>query len=273
MLNNKHTTGASILPPLFSFLLTPKRRRAPKSTAMASNVVVSFSIFLLIFICSSPISTADSNQSMVPMACSRIKKCDASLYHVNRGQQAETEIAAAYSVNPSQILPVPRKGVQDYLITVPCSCESADGVSGTAYFYDTSFRVRIGDSLIDVSNQNYSGQVWIFGDPLIFAGEELGVKLLCGCIEDESKIVVTYTVQSHDTLSQIASLLWADASEIHNLNANLIQDPALIVPGWVLFVPMYKTAFQSTKGYFLLIIVFFFFLFNTKHTFFLIAQN
>ena len=238
---------ALILPPLLSFFLTAKRR-TPKSTAMVSNAVVSHSIFLLIFFCSSAISIPDSNQTMFPMTCSTIMKCDASLYHINNGQQTKSEIAAAYSVNPWQIQPIQRGGVQDYLITVPCSCESADGVSGTAYFHDTSFRVGTGDFLSDVSNRNYSGQVWIFGDPLLVAGEEFGVKLLCGCVEDESKIVVSYTVQSRDTLSQIASLLRADATEIHNLNAKLIEDPALIVPNWVLFVPMFKNAYQNTKG-------------------------
>ncbi|XP_050946838.1 lysM domain receptor-like kinase 3 [Cucumis melo] len=182
------------------------------------------------------------------MTCSRIKKCDASFYHVNKELQGEIEIAAAYSVNPSQLLPLRHKGVEDYLITAPCSCETADGVSGTAYFHDTSFRVGIGDTLSGVSNRNYSGQVWIFGDPLLDAGDVTGVKLLCGCIEDESKIVVTYTVQLHDTLSQIASSLWADADEIHSMNSKLIQDPELIVPGWILFVPMYKNAYQTTKG-------------------------
>ncbi|TYK15633.1 lysM domain receptor-like kinase 3 [Cucumis melo var. makuwa] len=221
---------------------------------MASNAVVSSSIFLLIFICSSTIichpaaAASESNQTMYPMTCSRIKKCDASFYHVNKELQGEIEIAAAYSVNPSQLLPLRHKGVEDYLITAPCSCETADGVSGTAYFHDTSFRVGIGDTLSSVSNRNYSGQVWIFGDPLLDAGDVTGVKLLCGCIEDESKIVVTYTVQLHDTLSQIASSLWADADEIHSMNSKLIQDPELIVPGWVLFVPMYKNAYQTTKG-------------------------
>ncbi|KAG6601525.1 LysM domain receptor-like kinase 3, partial [Cucurbita argyrosperma subsp. sororia] len=215
---------------------------------MVSNAVVSHFIFLLIFFCSSAISIPDSNQTMFPMTCSTIMKCEASLYHINNGQQTKSEIAAAYAVNPWQIQPIRRGGVQDYLITVPCSCESADGVSGTAYFHDTSFRVGTGDFLSDVSNRNYSGQVWIFGDPLLVDGEEFGVKLLCGCVEDESKIVVSYTVQSRDTLSQIASLLRADATEIHNLNAKLIEDPALIVPNWVLFVPMFKNAYQNTKG-------------------------
>lgn len=219
---------------------------------MASNVVVSYSLFLVIlFACSSSISVAGagaSNQTMIPMACSSIKKCDASLYHVNGGLQSAREISTAYAVAPSQIQPIGRVGVQDYLITVPCSCESADGVFGTAYFHDTSFRVGAGESLSDVSNQNYSGQIWIFGDPVLVTGDEFGVKLLCGCVEDESKIVVTYTVQSHDTLSQIASLLSSDENEIHNLNRHLVEDPSFIQANWVLFVPMPKNAYQTTEG-------------------------
>lgn len=217
---------------------------------MASNVVVSwYSIFLLIFTCSSAISGAASNETMFPMACnSNIKKlCDASLYHVTSGLQAEREIAAAYTVNPSQMKPINRGGVQDYLITAPCACESAEGAFGTAYFHDTSFRVEPGNSLNDVSNQNYSGQAWISGDPVLLPGQEFGVKLLCGCVEDESKIVVTYTVQPDDTLSQIAKLLSADESEIQNLNGNLIRSPDFIKASWVLFVPMPKNE-RDAKG-------------------------
>jgi nucleoid-associated protein YgaU len=50
----------------------------------------------------------------------------------------------------------------------------------------------------------------------------------------------SYTVKSGDTLSGIAKELYGDASQwkkIHSANADLIQNPDKIQPGWTLQIP------------------------------------
>jgi nucleoid-associated protein YgaU len=51
---------------------------------------------------------------------------------------------------------------------------------------------------------------------------------------------VTYTVKSGDSLSKIAKKHYGDASKwklIHEANRDLIKNPDLIHPGWVLKIP------------------------------------
>lgn len=64
--------------------------------------------------------------------------------------------------------------------------------------------------------------------------------LLCGCVEDDSQIMVTYTVEQSDTLVDIATLLSATISEIESYNKILTQNPGFLDVGWVLFVPVEK---------------------------------
>ncbi|KAA8542264.1 hypothetical protein F0562_023600 [Nyssa sinensis] len=81
----------------------------------------------------------------------------------------------------------------------------------------------------------------------LFAGNTVTMHLVCGCAERESQVVVTYTVQEDDTLSEIAELLSAKVSGIENLNGRLAQNPDFINVGWVLFVPMEKREIQAPK--------------------------
>jgi LysM repeat protein len=50
--------------------------------------------------------------------------------------------------------------------------------------------------------------------------------------------VVTYTVQQHDTLSDISTRLSSTVGGIQSMNINLIKNPSSINVDWVLFVPM-----------------------------------
>lgn len=53
------------------------------------------------------------------------------------------------------------------------------------------------------------------------AGDQVEMELLCGCVEDDSQIMVTYTVGQSDTLADIATLLSATISEIESYNKKL----------------------------------------------------
>ncbi|KAH6809600.1 hypothetical protein C2S51_027383 [Perilla frutescens var. frutescens] len=167
----------------------------------------------------------------------KIQSCNALLYQHN-GYQVD-EIAPLYSVNESEIKPIPYADRQDYLVSVNCSCQNVNGTRG--YFYDVVYEPRQNDIFYEVSNQNFSGQVWSIGvDTNLTAGKNKTLHLLCGCVDKDSQIVVTYTVQPTDTLSSIAALLSAEVDGTENLNTNLKSNPSFIQPGWILYVPMEK---------------------------------
>ncbi|KAF3437490.1 hypothetical protein FNV43_RR20243 [Rhamnella rubrinervis] len=182
-----------------------------------------------------------------PLSCSgKIQICKSDLYHISRGLQVE-QIAFFYSVNTSEIKPILHGTKQDYLVSVPCTCKNINGTQG--YFYDTIYKVEPGDIYANVVRQFYSRQAWkIAGeDEPFIAGNITTMHLLCGFVETESQKVVTYTVQEHDTLSQIAHLLSANWSEIEMLNGELTQNPSFIDVGWVLFVPTEMRRIQVQK--------------------------
>lgn len=220
------------------------------NTAMATHDPLPYLLLPLLTILFSGVS-ADSNvfiksSLMIPFSCSaQVKTCNASLYHINYGTLTEAQIAALYSVNVSQLNPIMYGDKQDYLITVPCSCNSISGTTG--YFYDTSYRVKPGDSFEDVSTQIYSGQAMKVGVELFVPDTDFTMHLLCGCVESDSQAVVTYTVPAHDTVSSIATLLSAKVENVMSMNRNLTQNSAFIDLGWVLFVPMEKNGIETPK--------------------------
>lgn len=123
-----------------------------------------------------------------------IRTCTALLYHINQSL-SEEQIASFYSVNSSQIKPIFHGDQKDYMITVDCSCKDVNGSRG--YFYDTTYKVEPNDTFVDVSAKIYSGQAWkVEGEEKKFiAGEVFPIHLICGCVETDTQIVVTYTVQ------------------------------------------------------------------------------
>ncbi|XP_016647040.1 PREDICTED: lysM domain receptor-like kinase 3 [Prunus mume] len=182
-----------------------------------------------------------------PLSCSaEIMTCNASLYHINISLNKE-QIASFYSVFPSEVNPIKHNSKQDYLVSVPCSCKNISGTVG--YFYDTTYKVKPSDTFYDVSNQIYSGQPLSVKEelPKFVPEANFPIHLPCGCVESDSQIVVTYTVQEHDTLSDIGTLLSAKLENIENMNKNMTEKPSFIVVGWVLFVPMEKNGLKTSK--------------------------
>ncbi|XP_024197374.1 lysM domain receptor-like kinase 3 [Rosa chinensis] len=184
---------------------------------------------------------------IVPFQCSAatIARCNASLYHINSGFQKE-EIASFYSVNPSQVNPIKYHNKDDHLISVPCSCKSIFNTTG--YFYDTIYKVKPSDTFDDVSNNIYSGQVLSVIEERkhnFTIGADFPIHLPCGCVDSDSQIVVTYTVQDKDTLTDIATLLSAKIENIESMNKNQVENPSYIQPGWVLFVPSEKNGLKK----------------------------
>ncbi|KAL8208250.1 hypothetical protein R6Q57_007662 [Mikania cordata] len=206
--------------------------------------------FLLVIITSSSIHVILSipqNQSHeYPLACSKDSKpCNSILYQHN--DLTANNISLLYSVDISHIQTVSLGDEQDHLVTVHCSCQNVNNT--IAYFYDTLYSVKQNDTFFNVSDQFYSGQAWAIGDEgtNFKANTNATMHLLCGCSDHDSQVMVTYTVEPHDTLSDIASRLSAEVSEIESTNSGLIRKSGFIDAGWVLFVPMYKNGVPSLK--------------------------
>ncbi|KAH0669104.1 hypothetical protein KY285_023262 [Solanum tuberosum] len=177
-----------------------------------------------------------------PFPCSnQIKTCSSLLYQHN--DLNKDQIATFYSVNKSQIEPIGHlRGKQDYLVTVPCTCKNVNGTIG--YFYDTLYTLQPGDTFPNVSLQIYSGEAWKVGgeEKSYVVGDEVTFHLVCGCGEkDDSKPIVTYTVQEFDSLSSIVDLLSSKVGDIEKLNPYLGQRPQLLDVGWLLYVPMERS--------------------------------
>ncbi|CAH1414936.1 unnamed protein product [Lactuca virosa] len=197
------------------------------------------SIFLLVILCTHMLMILTHSQNPpneIPFTCiPQSTPCKSILYQHN--QLTESNISSLYSVDISQIQNITHGDQQHHLVTVPCSCKNINNT--VAYFYDTVYSVKLGEILSDVSDEFYSGQAWDQGTKFK-ANTNATMHILCGCTETDSQIMVTYTVEEKDTLSDIANLLSAEVDEIENVNKVLLQKPGFIKVGWVLFVPMYK---------------------------------
>ncbi|KAI3820745.1 hypothetical protein L1987_08293 [Smallanthus sonchifolius] len=190
-----------------------------------------------------PLNVVMKSTLMYPLTCSDYTHtCDSYLYHISKGHKLE-EIASFYSVNTSRITPIEHNSNLDYLVSIRCACEK-DNNSNAYYLYDSVYKRKPGESVGYISDEYYSGQVWyVSGED----EEQLTVHLVCGCLENEAQEVVTYTIQSQDTLIGISGLLSAKESEVENLNKVLTKDPNYIDIGWVLFVPQEKNKIRASK--------------------------
>ncbi|KAI3728334.1 hypothetical protein L6452_16968 [Arctium lappa] len=214
------------------FVLTKNIK--PQSMASQNRVFL-----LLVFFIHGILALPTSQTTEIPFSCFKLSNpCNSILYQHNG--LTETNISSLYSVDISQIQTIGNGDNQDRLITVPCSCQNVNNT--VAYFYDVIYSVKPGDTFLNVSDQLYSGQAWEIGDEGgdFKANKSVELHLLCGCTETDSQIMVTYTVQQSDTLIDIANRLSAEVGEIQSVNNVLLGEPRFILPGWVLFVPMYK---------------------------------
>ncbi|OWM76100.1 hypothetical protein CDL15_Pgr009746 [Punica granatum] len=175
----------------------------------------------------SPANTTD----MYAFCSDKIQSCNASLYYSSNGLSTD-EIASLYSVKLSQISNFTHQNKQDYLIQVPCSCQTVDGIKG--YFYNTSYTILDGDTFYNVSSKKYNGQAYEEGDEqkIFNVNAVVTIYLMCGCIKNDDQEVVTYTVQPSDTLLTIASMLSSVMSNIQSLSRilNFNEDQNFILP-------------------------------------------
>ncbi|XP_047322822.1 lysM domain receptor-like kinase 3 isoform X2 [Impatiens glandulifera] len=193
------------------------------------------------------------NQTSYPLSCSnRTQTCSSLLYHQFNGL-TQQQLSSYYSVDPSHIYRNDQQQQQqDWLVSVSCSCNEINGSLGTTvgFIYGTVYRVQPSDTFGDVSNKKYSGQALeVGGENTTFSpGNNVTVPLLCGCVDSSSQIiVVTYTAQPHDTLSDIARRFSARVDGILKLN-KILNNSDFVDVGWVLFVPMEKNGISPPKS-------------------------
>ncbi|URD83284.1 LysM domain [Musa troglodytarum] len=186
-------------------------------------------IFLLL-----PHGEADV-QAVSPMECpkpSPVPECSAFLYVVPRGHNA-SDTAARYSADASLVEPIRRpSGATDFLVAVPCACVTAG--NATALFHDTVYPVQPHDTASGVTDVVFSGLAWQVPED-ITDFVSITVRLPCGC---SATSVVSYAVQSGDTLTSISHLLDSDVEAIKAMNPELMANPDYLNPGQLLFVPM-----------------------------------
>ncbi|XP_031124374.1 lysM domain receptor-like kinase 3 [Ipomoea triloba] len=207
---------------------------------MASSQIFFIPLLVLVLPLASTLPVQISR--IYPFSCSNLNKTCSSILYQHNELQVE-KIANLYSVNKSQIKNITYHNNvnderEDELVTVPCTCKDVNGTQ--AYFYETVYQLELNETFESVSTGKFSGQVWKVGgeENSYKAGENVTLSLLCGCVEKESQIVVTYTVQPKDTLSSISALLTAQIGEIESLNPYLKATPNLIDVGWLIYVPL-----------------------------------
>ncbi|RRT44953.1 hypothetical protein B296_00029214 [Ensete ventricosum] len=174
-------------------------------------------------------------QVVNPMECpkpSPVPACSAFLYVVPRGHNA-SDTAARYSADASLVEPIRRpSGATDFLVAVPCACDAAG--NATALFHDTVYPVQPHDTATGITYVVFSGLAWRVPEN-ITEFVTITVRLPCGC---SAASVVSYAVQSGDTLTSISDLLDSDVEAITAMNPELTPNPDYLNPGQLLFVPM-----------------------------------
>ncbi|XP_020705880.2 lysM domain receptor-like kinase 3 [Dendrobium catenatum] len=209
--------------------------------------------FLLFLLSISSISLASAGNSSFPILCktpSSSPTCNSFLYAQSQNLPVST-VAAIYSANASLSRNLTRStGITDYLLQVPCTC-TATSQGTTALFYDTNYRVIAGDTADYITSSVFSGLAWNI-DPGLQAGQLITVHLPCGCLPGGEAMIVSYAVETGDTLLKIAEMFSADTIETVKMNSQLAANPDFLNLGWLLFVPMGTAARRRSGRGFLL---------------------
>jgi hypothetical protein len=184
-----------------------------------------------------------------PMQCDAASfnpSCSSYLYVTPLGRSL-SQIASDFNGTTSLTQPIRRlSGSEDLLVRVPCMCEAIN-TTMNGLFHDTEYKGP-NDTSANINRSYFSGLAWNL-PPM--ENKTIVVHLLCGCSSTAPEGVLSYTVQSGDTLSNIATLFRSGSREILSLNPG-VTNPDFLNPGWILFVPM-GVAGSSKKSELLLL--------------------
>ncbi|KAM0849452.1 hypothetical protein ACQ4PT_053730 [Festuca glaucescens] len=139
-----------------------------------------------------------------PMQCDAASfnpSCSSYLYVTPRGRSL-SQIASDFNGTASLTQPIRRlSGSEDLLVRVPCMCEAINSTMN-GLFHDTEYKGP-NDTAANINSNNFSGLAWNLP---AMENKTIVVHLLCGCSSTAPEGVLSYTVQSGDTLGNIATL-------------------------------------------------------------------
>ncbi|KAK0571135.1 hypothetical protein LWI29_011622 [Acer saccharum] len=160
---------------------------------------------------------------------SSIQSCPASLYYVPKTANTLKETASLFNVNSNVV----NRTVDGFLIGINCSCLLP---GHNEYAWHMDYTVQHGDTWKEVSSKFGSFVVEKPAKTLI-PSQIVTLDLLCGCSDQSTRDVnvVSYRIESGDTLFTICSRFMADVNETAKLNG--LTNPNLILAGDVMFIP------------------------------------
>ncbi|KAA8525448.1 hypothetical protein F0562_007285 [Nyssa sinensis] len=185
----------------------------------SQKILVGF-VFFLFLSCFSHCYHVD------PMACnvSSIKSCPASLYYVPKTAKSLEETTSLFHVSSDFV----NRTVDGFLISVICSCPAGHN----EFTWHMDYMVQPGDTWEDISSKFGSFVVKI-PDKTLIVSQTITLDLLCGC--SDSVEVITYKVESGDTLFTICSRFNTDVEKTVELN--MLENADLIYAGDIIFIP------------------------------------
>ncbi|KAL5783133.1 hypothetical protein ACOSP7_008162 [Xanthoceras sorbifolium] len=163
--------------------------------------------------------------STIPCNASSIETCPASLYFVPKTTKSLKETASLFSVNSNVV----NRTIDGFLIGINCSCMP----DHDEYTWHMDYTVQHGDTWKKVSAQ-FGSFVVEKPEKTLIQSQIVTLDLLCGCSESTTDIV-TYKIESGDTLFTICSRFKADVNQTAKLNG--LANPNRILAGHVIFIP------------------------------------
>lgn len=163
--------------------------------------------------------------SSLPCNVSSTESCPASLYYVPETSKTLEETASLFNVNPNVV----NRTMDDYLIGINCSCPR----DHDEYVWHVNYKIQHGDTWEKVSSK-FGSFVLEKKDKTLIPTQIVTLDLLCSCSKSFD-YVLTYKVESGDTLFRICSRFQADLDKTAMFNR--IENPNLIYAGDVIFIP------------------------------------
>ncbi|KAI5072780.1 hypothetical protein GOP47_0012886 [Adiantum capillus-veneris] len=172
-----------------------------------------------------------------PLHCSDPNRvCSAYLYYLLSSNESKADVAALFNVGHHDLMLDPRHAsldAQGLFIRVNCSCISS------VYLANASYNDTSASNLATVISRVYAHLAWAPNTTLpVTPGRTVHISLLCGCLDNtrEYGYLLSYLVQSHDTLNTLASRFESSIPSIVVLNN--ITNENVIYTNQVYYLPI-----------------------------------
>lgn len=185
-------------------------------------LVIFYTIFVISisFLC----LCQSSHVNLIPCNVSWSESCPASLYYAPKTPKTVEETASLFNVKSDAV----NITVDGLLIAINCSCLS----DHDEYTWHMDYTVQRGDTWEKISSK-FGSFVVEKPDKALIASHIVTLDVVCGC--SKSSNLMTYKVETGDTLFTICSRFKADANKTAKLNG--LENADLIHAGDVIFIP------------------------------------